>query len=352
MLSHLVFHLVSKILSLKYRCMTFSEEKTIDVTGVGNALMDLLVEVEDAYVAGIGLEKGNTYFVDSDRALQLLEDFEEEGLTAVPGGAAANAVKGVAVLGGTTALFAAVGRDTHGENYIRAMQEHGVSTHISQYDLVTGHALTFITPDAERTFSDHLGATLELRPEDIKEAEIAKSKILHLEAYQLEGDTQATVREAIRYAKKHGTLISMDLADPALIERNKELFTKVVTEDIDILFCNEEEGAVFTGLVGEAALKKMGALASVAVLKLGEKGSLIYAEENIIHVDAVTTDVVDTTGAGDLYASGFLYGCTHGWDIAQSGVLGAHFASEVIARIGVDVTDIDTQTMLKTVTSS
>lgn len=321
--------------------MEFAEEKIIDVVGLGNALMDVLVEVDEERFAKAKLQKGGMHLVDEVKARELLESLTDVELKTAPGGSSANTIKGVAALGGESVLFAKVGEDRHGEDYVEAIELHGVKTRIGKDRAVTGHALTFVTPDAQRTFSVHLGAALELGKEDILEDDIKAAKVLHLEAFQFEGSTQETVFHAIEIAKRHNTHISIDLADTALIGRNNDLFKKVVSEDIDILFCNEEEGKAFTGKEKEEALKDMAAAADVAILKLGEKGSLIASEGEVIAIDAVPAKAVDTTGAGDTYAAGFLYGYTHHWSMEDSGKLGSLLAAKVIERVGVDITDID-----------
>ncbi|MFT5036952.1 MAG: sugar/nucleoside kinase (ribokinase family) [Candidatus Azotimanducaceae bacterium] len=321
--------------------MEFSESKSIDVVGLGNALMDFLVEVDEEVLAKTELAKGSMQLVDEKKAKELLKSLTNTKFLTTPGGAAANTIKAVAALGGDTVLFAKVGEDEHGSAYIEAIELHGVTSRITKHTSTTGHALTFITPDAQRTFSVHLGAALTLGKEDILEEDIANAKILHLEAFQFEGPTQETVLHAIEVAKKHNTLISVDLADSLLIERNLDLFKEVVKRDIDILFCNEDEGKAFTGKEGKEALEIMAGMADTAILKLGEKGSLISIDGEVIEIEAFKTVAVDTTGAGDTYAAGFLYGLTHGWNTEKSGNLGSLLASKVIAKVGVDILDID-----------
>ncbi|MCA9357245.1 adenosine kinase [Candidatus Nomurabacteria bacterium] len=327
--------------------MDFKIEKTIDVTGLGNALMDLLVEVDEELLTATQLTKGSMCLVDEESAKKILVGLKDTKLKTSPGGAVANTIKGVAALGGESVLFAKVGEDGHGNAYIEAIEMHGVKSRIGKHTSTTGHALTFITPDAERTFSVHLGAALTLGKEDIIEEDIRLSKILHLEAFQLEGPTQDVVLHAIDLAKKHQTLISIDLAEAFLIERNLALFKEVVSRDIDILFANETEAKTFTGKKGMEALQEMAKMVDIAVLKLGEKGSLVSMMGEVIQIDAVKTVAVDTTGAGDTYAAGFLYGLTHGWSAEKSGRLGSSLSAKVVEKLGVDILEIDIEGVLK-----
>ena len=317
-------------------------EKTNDVIGLGNALMDLLVEVNERTLLEFNLKKGEFHLVDAEKAKILLKKINEQELKieAVPGGSAANTLKGIALLGGEAILCGKVGQDEHGEMYVQQMNGHGVVSRINKHNSTTGHCVTFITPDTERTFSVHLGAALELYPEDILEEDIAKSKILHLEGYQFEGKTKETVLQAMGLAKKHDTLISIDLADPGVVRRNKKLFEGLI-EDIDIIFVNEKEAQEFTGLENEEAAKELSKKVKVAVVKVGEKGSFICCGKEIIKVEAVKAKAIDTTGAGDSYAAGFLYGYCNKWSLEEAGKLGALLAAKVVEQKGVGMKGID-----------
>jgi len=223
------------------------------------------------------------------------------------------------------------------------MAKHGVITRINNHHEVTGHALTFITPDAERTFSVHLGAAIKLCKEDILEEDIKESKILHLEGYQIEGPTRDTIIHAIELAKKHNTLVSIDLADPGVIRRNKEFIKNLVLNHADIVFVNEVEAKEFTGLNEEEAVKELGRHVKIAVVKLGELGSLICHKGAVTRIDSFPANPVDTTGAGDSYAAGFLYGYCNGWSLSRSGKLGSLLAARVVEKIGVSMADLNAE---------
>ena len=305
--------------------------------------MDLLVEVDDNKLLEFNLAKGEMHLVEEDQAKLLLEKINQHQLKIekVPGGSAANTLKCISFLGGKSILCGKVGEDSHGEVYVQEIEKHGVSSRINKHSSITGHAVTFITPDSERTFSVHLGAALELYKEDVLEEDIEKSKILHLEGYQIEGPTKETIMHAIELAKKHNTLVSIDLADPGLIRRNKEFLKDLVMNHADIVFVNEKEAKEFTGLEPEEALNEIAKHTKVAVVKLGKEGSLISSEGMITMIDAHLVEAVDTTGAGDSYAAGFLYGYTNELNIEQSGKLGSLLASKVVAQKGVGLKDIN-----------
>jgi len=317
--------------------------KTNDVIGLGNTLMDFLIEIDESKFAKFNLKKGEFHLVNEDKAKELLEKIEQDNLEieTFPGGSSANCLRGISLLGGKAILCGRVGQDKEGDLYIQLMKQQGVDTRINPHSSVTGHAITFITPDAERTFSVHLGAALKLSEQDILEEDIKSSKILHLEGYQIEGATRKTVLYAIELAKKHGTLVSIDLADPGVIRRNKEFFQELVRKDIDILFVNKQEALEFTGLQEEAAARELGKQVKIAIVKLGEQGALICHNNEIIKINPFQANVVDTTGAGDTFAAGLLYGYCQNWSLQKAGELGALLASKIVEKKGVKINELN-----------
>ena len=319
-------------------------DKINDVIGMGNALMDFLIEVEDNKLLEFDLKKGEMHLVDEEKAKVILQKISEEKLEIefVPGGSSANTLKGVAFLGGSAILCGKVGKDVHGMSYVEQMKEQGVDVRIGQHPTkLTGHAVTFITPDAQRTFSVHLGAALHLEKEEVIEEDIVNSKILHIEGYQLEGDTKETVLQAMEIARKNNTLVSLDLADPSVIRRNSKLLQRVVQDYVDVLFVNEKEAKEFTGLEEEKAALELSKYVKIAVVKIGERGSIIYGEEQMYYIAPFPAKVLDTTGAGDTYAAGFLYGYCQEWPLEKCGKLGSLFASKVVEQKGVRIKHLD-----------
>ena len=315
--------------------------KTNDVIGLGNALMDFLVEVDEEKLAEFGLQKGEMHLVEEAKAREVLAKVESFHFETTPGGSSANTLKGVAVLGGKAILCGKVGMDKHGESYVRDLNELGVSTRINKHDKTTGHCVSFVTPDAERTMSTHLGAALELYAEDIVEEDIAQSKVLHLEGYQIEGQTKGTVLHAIELAKRHGTLVSIDLADPGVIRRNKEFLQSFVPSHTDIVFVNENEAFEFTGMQNEEAVRELGKHCKVAIVKIGKEGSYVYNDNVMSKISGYPANAIDTTGAGDSYAAGFLYAYCNDWPVDDAGRLGSLFASKVVEQKGVGMNDIN-----------
>ncbi len=312
--------------------------KKNDVLGFGNTIMDFLVEVEDKTLLEFNLKKGEMHLVDEHKAKSILNHLNQQNknIEMVPGGSSANTLRGLALLGASVIFCGRVGNDPHGDYYIEALQDHNINTKMKKHHGgITGHAIGFITPDAQRTFSVHLGAGIHFAKEDIIEQDIIESKVLHIEGYQLEGNTKDAILHAMQLAKHHGTKISLDLADPGLIRRQKSLLQHVVKIYANIVFVNETEAKEFTGSEESDAAKILGEQVEIAIVKLGKDGSIIHHNHEISYIAPVTANAIDTTGAGDTYAAGFLYGYTHNWPLAKAGKLGSLLAAKVVEQKGV-----------------
>jgi len=306
-----------------------------DVFGIGNALVDVLMHVEHSMIEELGLAKGTLHLLDE----QKLIDFEEKVLhlekKTVAGGSAANTLVGVALLGGSVFFFGKIGDDEHGSFYEEALLKHGVKSGLIKANGATGRAITLITPDFERTFLVHLGTAAKLAKHELLEKDIKDSKFLHIEAYQLE-DTQLreTSLEAMRIAKENGVRVSLDLGDPGLVKRNKEDLRSIASDYVDILFANEAEARAFTGKKPKDALGEMSGMADIAIVKLGSKGSIIKQGGKVYKIAGVKANANDTTGAGDIYASGILYGLAHGYCLEASGNLASMLGAKVVEQTG------------------
>jgi sugar/nucleoside kinase (ribokinase family) len=314
-----------------------------DVTGIGSALLDLIVEVDDSFIARIGLKKGNMHLIDAKQSRELLQLIAGMKIYTAPGGSSANTIAGIAMMGGKASFIGSAASDEYGTTYINKTIEAGVASFIGRGDGITGHAITFITPDSERTFATHLGAATQLYAADIDFSIISDSSILHLEGYLFESDnTREVCYRAMKKGKENGVLISIDLSDPALVLRIKDTFNDVVENFADIIFANEEEAHEFTGVKEIEALNLLANHSSISVVKLGARGSLIKSDGRVIKIDAVDTDVVNTNGAGDMYAAGLLYGITSNRSIELSGKMASYAASLAVSSPWARVeTEID-----------
>ncbi len=306
-----------------------------DVTGIGSALLDFMVTVDDSFLKEMGLEKGGMHLIDEARSREIFTIIYDLKMEIIPGGSSSNAVAGLAALGGKGAFVGRVADDDNGASYIAQTIGSGVESFITKGSGITGHAITFITPDLERTFATHLGAALDLSPDNVDESLISSSSLLHLEGYLFEAENLRQVCfKAMNAAKKAGTLISIDLADPGLIERAGAVLEDAVDNFADIVFVNENEALKFTGFSEEEALHRLAERCSFAVVKLGARGSLIKTAGNTVKIPSYRVDVVNTNGAGDMYAAGILYGLAKGFDPEKAGRIGSYAASLVVASPG------------------
>lgn len=310
--------------------------KKYDVSGISNIILDFIYEVEEEFLVELGIKKGTMQLIDSQTSKEILEKLKNKTPIICLGGSVANTISGVSYLGGKTNLIGKIGLDLHGEKYLTQTKEEGTTPHLVKHQTEkTGHLLAFITPDKERTFAVHLGASLYLENQDLNEDYIKNSKILHLEAYQIEiPNTYEVILNAVKIAKENKTKISLDLSDSELIKRKYEEIKNFVQEYVDILFANETEAEVFTGKKEEEALHELSKLCKTVIVKLGAKGSLIKEDNIIYKIPSHKTNVVNTNGAGDMYVAGILYGISQGLDLAQSGKIASENAAKIVSRPG------------------
>jgi sugar/nucleoside kinase (ribokinase family) len=196
----------------------------------------------------------------------------------------------------------------------------------------------------------HLGAAINLQKENVFFDDLKNSRILHIEGYQLEDKNLREVSlQAMGFAKGHDVKISIDLADPGVVSRNKEELRRIVEKYADIVFANEDEAKAFTGKDGADALAEIGGMSGIAAVKIGKNGSLVKKGNDVYRIEGVKANAVDTTGAGDMYAAGFLYGLSKGYDIKVCGSLGSYFAAKVVEQIGARLDKIDVKDVEKLV---
>jgi sugar/nucleoside kinase (ribokinase family) len=308
-----------------------------DVTGVGNAIVDILAQVDDSFLQKHGLAKSSMTLVDEQRAHSLYKDMPPA--IEKSGGSAANTMAGIASFGGKAAFIGKVKDDELGEIFTHDLRSIGVhyNTKPAPQGVSTAKCLISITPDAERTMATYLGATREIHIVDIDEDVVANSKVTYLEGYLWdEPHAKNAMRRAAEIAKHNGRKVALSLSDAFCVDRHREGFLELI-KNVDIVFSNEAEiKGLFEVDDFDAAIAKARELAEIVIVTRGAKGSVILngdiTEEILLPSGRIK--VVDTTGAGDLYASGFLYGYTQGFDLAECGRLATVAASEVIQHVG------------------
>ena len=311
--------------------------RPLDVVGIGNAIVDVFASADEAFLARNGLPKGAMTLIDAARAVDLYAQMGPG--REMSGGSAGNTIAGLASLGGACAYVGRVRDDQLGEIFRHDIRALGVEfdTPSATEGPPTARCLIFVTPDAQRTMATFLGVCTELSPEDIDEAAIARAQVTYLEGYLWDDPrAKAALVKAAAAARKAGRKVAFTLSDPFCVDRHRAEFLRLIREHVDLLFANEVEiKSLYRTESFDEALARTRADCELAALTRSEKGSVIVTDGEAHAVPAEpVAHVVDTTGAGDLYAAGFLYGLTQGRDLPTCGRLGAICAAEVIAHVG------------------
>lgn len=303
------------------------------VLGIGNALVDVMIILEnDNILNRLAFPKGSMQLVDGDLSKRIKEETSHFISIMKSGGSAANTIHGLAMMGVETGFIGSVGSDKTGEIFEQDMRSAGVSSYLIRRNRETGTAVAMITPDSERTFATHLGAAIEMDGEDLNPDNFGGYDYLYLEGYLI--TNIGLVRRACQLAKNNGLKVVIDLASFNVVEAFIKEFNEIVDEFVDIIFANEEEARAFTGLEPQEALVKLAARCEIAVVKIGKEGSLIMAGDEEIRVNPINVSSLDTTGAGDLYAAGFLYGLVKDEPLHICGAYGTLLAGNVIEVLG------------------
>lgn len=312
-------------------------ETSYNVVGIGNAIVDVISQESDDFLSSQDLVKGSMALIDADRAVELYAAMNV--MTEASGGSAGNTMAGVASFGGTASFIGKVANDGLGEVFAADSESCGVHFGVtpgSDGD-PTGRSMIVVTPDAERTMNTFLGAATTLYRSDIDEATVAGGQVLYCEGYIWDVDvTKDAIRHAISIAKAAGNRISFTLSDSFCVERHFDEWHELLDGDIDVLFGNEAELAALTGANSfDEAIEAVRGRCEILCATRGDAGSVLVTADETIEIAPVTVDhVVDTTGAGDQYAAGFLFGLTNGYSLAECGRLGSVAAAEVIAHMG------------------
>jgi sugar/nucleoside kinase (ribokinase family) len=310
---------------------------TLDVVGIGNAIVDVQARADDSILAAQGLVKGTMALIDAPRAESLYALMGSASESS--GGSAANTIAGLASLGGKAAFIGKVADDELGKIFAHDLRAMGVA-----YDTPplkggprTGRCLILVTADGQRTMNTFLGASVEFEANDIDRGRIEAAQVTYLEGYLFDRPSaKAAFRGAAEIAHQAGRKLALSLSDPFCVERHRADFRDLVHHHIDILFANEIEiGSLYETKDFDQAMRAVRGECEIAVLTRSAHGSVVVTQGEALAVPAAPVKaVVDTTGAGDLYASGFLYGVTHGRELAVCGRLGSLAAAEIIGHFG------------------
>jgi sugar/nucleoside kinase (ribokinase family) len=298
--------------------------------------VDVLVEIKDESVFNkFGLKKGGMEMISADLKNEIHREIHGLNQAIVSGGSTSNTIYGLAQLGAPVGYIGKIGKDDMGYFFKNDMEKAGVTTHLIQSEIDTGIATTFISMDGERSFATYLGAASTLTPEDLNEQIFSMYDIIHVEGYLI--FNRDLILNICKLAKKCGLQISMDMASYNLVEAMHPLVEELLRDYVDIIFANEEEAFAFTGKKEREALQILSSYCPVAVVKLGAEGSMACVHGETTIIPAAKAQCKDTTGAGDIFASGFLYGLTNDYSVAETGALASKLSAKCVETIGARI---------------
>jgi len=305
---------------------------------VGSALIDILAHADEGFLSKTGAVKGGMTYVNKEFIDETLL-LSSQPATLVPGGSACNTVVGVGKLGGTARFVGKCGSGAMAEFFENDLKRQNVEPALLRSDSPTGRVLSIITPDAQRSMFTFLGASAETRPQDITKACFSNAAIVHIEGYLL--FNPKLILKVLKTAKSAGARVSLDLASFNVVKESHELLQHIVDSFVDILIANEDEALAYTDHKDETrAIRALAEDVEMAVLKVGKRGSFIACSDQIVSIQPKTgAPVIDTTGAGDLWAAGFLYGLVNGYALEQCGELGSACGYEVCQVVGANIPD-------------
>jgi sugar/nucleoside kinase (ribokinase family) len=306
------------------------------VVGIGSALVDILAHEDDDFVKKVGAVKGGMTYVDKS-VIDGTIDRASQTPTVVPGGSACNTMVGIGRLGGQARFVGKCGNGSMGKLFRGDLLKHNVEPFLLESDAPTGRVLSIITPDAQRSMLTYLGASAEARPEEMAEACFQDAAIVHIEGYLL--FNQELFAAILHSARSAGALISLDLASFNVVEEAADVLPGFIERHVDILIANEDEALAYTGIKEESkSLDLLSEQVDIAVLKIGARGSLVaHADKQWSIQPYGDGSAIDTTGAGDLWAAGFLYGLVNGMPLDQCGDLGSRCGHAVCQVVGANI---------------
>ena len=310
-----------------------------DLYGIGNALVDMEYQVSDDKLARLGVDKGLMTLIEEDRHHELVAQLSDLDHKKASGGSAANTVIATAQLGGKSFYSCKVSSDDFGDFYLQDMQACGVDTNLdgqTRVDGTTGKCIVMVTPDADRTMNTYLGVTVGLDEDAVSAEAIQNSKYVYMEGYLVASPTgKAAALKAAATAKQANVPTVLTLSDPNMVEFFGDGLMEMAGDNLDLLFCNDDEAAMMTKTDSpEKAAEALKKIARRFAITVGADGSLVYDGEKMHKVPAPSVDVIDTNGAGDMYAGAFLYGLTHDMSFVDSATLASKAASKIVTHFG------------------
>jgi sugar/nucleoside kinase (ribokinase family) len=308
------------------------------ILGMGNALVDLMTKIDQEEILKIlNLPKGSMQLVDAETSKNVFDNTANYPKVMASGGSAANTIHGLARLGVETAFIGTIGKDETGDFFHNDMKASGIHPMLFQSQTSSGVAIALVTPDGERTFATYLGAAVDLSAAHLEAGHFAGHNYFYVEGYLV--FNEELLLKALKEAKKAGLTIALDLASYNVVEAKKDFLLQILSEYVDIVFANAEEARALCDLAPEEAIDFLSELCSIAIVKTGAAGALLKQDGKTIHVPAIKVTPLDTTGAGDMFAAGFLYAHLHGFPLKKAGHIGALLAGNVIEVLGAKMNE-------------
>ncbi len=309
------------------------------VFGIGNPLIDVVIQSADADLTALKLDKGIMHLVDRSRQEEILAHFGDAPRTYRPGGSAPNTLLAIAGLGIPSVICGKIGNDEFGRTYTRQVKEYGITSRLKRGDGATGSSIILVTPDGERTMNTHLGMCREFGAADLDEELLRQADYLYFTGYMWDTEVQrSSIRRALEITREVGGTVVFDLADPFAVKRYREDFLDLLKNDVDIVFANRTEAQILYGTDNpDAAARALGEHVKTAALKVGKEGSLIIHSGEVHRIPGRPIAATDTTGAGDMFAAGFLAALAGGSSPVTAGDVAGRFAEEVIQQIGAQL---------------
>jgi sugar/nucleoside kinase (ribokinase family) len=313
--------------------------KKYDVYGVGNAIIDIVTEVDHDFFERNNIEKGVMTLVDEKRQLELMKVIDMKKSRMSGGGSAGNTVVAVTQFGGKSFYSCLVAQDELGKFFLDDLKRNGVDTNLKHENCPPGHSgrcLVMTTPDAHRTMNTFLGVSSFLSPEHLDEEAIRNSAFVYLEGYLVASPKGLeAMKQTKKIAEKHKVEVALTFSDPSMVKYFSQQMEEVVGAGVDLLFCNDEEAMIFTGTSSvQEAREKLRKVAKRFVITLGANGALIFDGDTYIQIEPYNVRAIDTNGAGDMFAGAFLFGITHHHSYAEAGKLASLASSRVVTQFG------------------
>lgn len=306
------------------------------IIGIGNALLDVLIRIEsDKTLETLGLKKGAMDLIDENKMKEIQSNQMGLNRTEVPGGSVCNSMRSLAKLGATVGYAGKIGNDKEGKIYEDEIRKAGLTPYLVKKEGMSGCSTVLISPDGERTMATYLGLAETLSEEDIPVEVLKPFDCLYMEGYLI--SNEKLFLPVLKRAKQLGMKIALDLANFNIVNGFRDLLNEVIPEYIDVLFSNESEAEAFTGFPAGIAIKLMSQKVEKAVVTIGKEGALTADNSGILKVDALKNNPIDTTGAGDNFAAGFLFGYSKGASLEQSAQIGSVLAGNVIETVGAQI---------------